>query len=62
LAKKENNFDAFIERVRQQKAAKPDIKQTYKDFVAYREQQSASEEITPKKGKPPKQPEEDFLL
>ena len=60
----------MINRARENKKPKPDLKEVYREFVKYREQAAApvsaknrESEKPEKVGKPekPKQPEEDFL-
>lgn len=65
-----SRFDDLLNRAKEKKKPKPDIKQVYQEFAAYREQAAApvsaknrESEKPEKVGKPekPKQPEEDFL-
>ena len=62
-----SRFDDLLNRAKEKKKPKPDIKQVYQEFVAYREQAAAPvsaknrESEKPEKPKKPKQPEEDFL-
>jgi hypothetical protein len=54
----------MINRAKENKKPKPDIKEAYKNFVAYREQASApvsAKNRESEKPEKPKQPEEDFL-
>ena len=59
-----SRFDQMINRAKENKKPKPDIKEAYKNFVAYREQASApvsAKNRESEKPEKPKQPEEDFL-
>ena len=65
-----SRFEQMINRARENKKPKPDLKEVYREFVKYREQAAApvsaknrESEKPEKVGKPekPKQPEEDFL-
>ena len=65
-----SKFEQMINRARENKKPKPDLKEVYRNFVKYREQAAApvsaknrESEKPEKVGKPekPKQPEEDFF-
>ena len=56
-----SRFDAVIERAKENKKPKPDIKQVFKDFEAYRAQAAAPVAEKSKKPEKLKQPEKDFL-
>ena len=55
-----SRFDDLINRAKENKKPKPDIKQVYKEFEAYKKQ-AAEKTEKPSKTKKPKQPQEDFL-
>ena len=62
-----SKFEQMINRARENKKPKPDLKEVYRNFVKYREQAAAPvsaknrESEKPEKPKKPKQPDEDFL-
>ena len=59
-----NRFEQMISRAKENKKPKPDIKQVFKEFEAYRAQATALVSEKPEKPEKPedqKQPEEDFL-
>ena len=56
-----NRFEQMISRAKENKKPKPDIKQVFNEFEAYRAQATALVSEKPEKPEDQKQPEEDFL-
>lgn len=62
-----SRFEQMISRARENKKPKPDIRQAFKEFEAYRAQAAvpvAEKSVgseKPEKPEKPKQPDEDFL-
>jgi hypothetical protein len=60
-----SRFDDLLNRAKEKKKPKPDIKQVFKEFEAYRAQADApvaEKSVGSEKPKKPKQPEKDFLV